>query len=225
MDEDPMTDDANRGANEPVERTEEDREFAAITEEEIWEEARDRLKIAIDAYSENRKRAKAAMLFREGDQWDHDVITSAAEDSPELTINLTDAMVQRVVNNIKQQRPRGKCHPVGDGATVDLAKVINGIGRHVEYRSEASVAYDLAGDMGVRAGWGWARLVVEYVAPDAFEKDLRILPVDNIFSVYPDPAAVMPTACDGNWLLITVMMPRTEYKRIHTRADNASWND
>ena len=129
-----MTDES-QAANEPVERTEEDREFAAIKDEDIWEEARDRLEIAAEADSDNRKRAKAAMLFREGDQWDHDVITSASEDSPELTINLTDAFVDRVVNNIKQQRPRGKCHPVGDGADIELAEIINGIGRHVEARS------------------------------------------------------------------------------------------
>src|SRR5579859_4400918 len=203
------------------------RELLAVSEREIFDEAKDRLQISLSADENNRNEAKEDLLFAEGEgHWDDDTaVTTASMETPQLTINLTDAMVQRVVNNIKQQRPRGKCHPVGDGATVDLAKVINGIGRHVEYRSEASVAYDLAGDMGVRAGWGWARLVVEYVAPDAFEKDLRILPVDNIFSVYPDPAAVMPTACDGNWLLITVMMPRTEYKRIHPRADNASWND
>ena len=80
-----MSDQIEHGANDPVQRTEEDREFAAISDEEIWSEAKDRLQIAAEAYSENRKRAKAAMLFRDGDQWDHDVVTSASEDSPETT--------------------------------------------------------------------------------------------------------------------------------------------
>ena len=51
-------------------RTEEDREFAAITESEIWTEARDRLAICEEAESDNRTRAKEAILFREGDQWE-----------------------------------------------------------------------------------------------------------------------------------------------------------
>ncbi|WP_167313403.1 portal protein [Ralstonia insidiosa] len=220
-----MTDETNRGANEPVQRTEEDREFAAITDQEIWEEARDRLQIASEAYSENRKRAKAAMLFREGDQWDHDVVTSAAEDSPELTINLTDAFVRRVVNNIKQQRPRGKCHPVGDGADVEMAEIINGIGRHIETRSEASIAYDLAAERATDAGEGYFRLIAEWESPKSFRKDLRILPIRNIFSVHMDTAAIMPSGADQNWCLISVMMPRQEYKRRYPNAANVNWND
>jgi hypothetical protein len=220
-----MTDDTNHGANEPTQRTEEDREFAAISDEEIWLEAKDRLQIAAEAYSENRKRAKAAMLFREGDQWDHDVITSASEDSPELTINLTDAFVRRVVNNIKQQRPRGKCHPVGDGADVELAEIINGIGRHVEMRSEADIAYDLAAERAVDAGEGYFRLVAEYTDPRSFQKDLRILPIRNIFSVHMDPSAMMPSGADQNWCLISVKMKRQEYKRRYPNAKNVNWND
>ena len=46
--------------------TERDTEFLAITEEEIFSEARDRLKICIDAESDNRQLAKEDMLFREG---------------------------------------------------------------------------------------------------------------------------------------------------------------
>lgn len=212
-------------ANEPVERTEEDREFAAISEQEIWEEAKDRLQIAAEAYSENRRRAEAAMLFREGDQWDHDIVTTAIDDSPELTINLTDAFVRRVVNNIKQQRPRGKCHPVGDGADVELAEIINGIGRHVETRSEASIAYDLAADCAVTAGEGYFRLIAEYESPRSFRKDLRILPIRNIFSVYMDPGAIMPSGADQTWCLITVKMKRQEYRLRYPRARNVNWND
>lgn len=217
--------DVTRGANEPVDRTEEEREFAALTDEGIWEEAKDRLKIASDAYSDNRKRAKAAMLFREGDQWDHDVITTASEDSPELTINLTDAFVRRVVNNIKQQRPRGKCHPVGDGADVELAEIINGIGRHIEVRSEADIAYDLAAERAIDAGEGYFRLIAEYTDPKSFYKDLRILPIRNIFSVDMDPAAIMPSGADQNWCIISVKMKRQEYRRRYPKAANVNWNN
>ncbi len=216
---------ADHDTNPPADRTGEDRDHPAETDQEIWEEARDRLKIAIDADGDNRQRAKAAMLFREGDQWDHDVVTTASEDSPELTINLTDAYVRRVVNNIKQQRPRGRCHPVGDGADVEMAEIINGIGRHIEVRSEADIAYDLAAERAVDAGVGYFRLIAEYIAPDSFQKDLRIMPIRNIFSVYMDPSAIMPSGSDQNWCLISVKMKRQEYKRRFPRAKNVNWND
>ena len=220
-----LTTPTEQGANEPVERTEEDREFAAISAADIWEEAKDRLQIATEANTDNHKRAEAAMLFREGDQWDHDVTTTASEDSPELTINLTDAFVRRVVNNIKQQRPRGKCHPVGDGADVELAEIINGIGRHVETRSEASIAYDLAAERAVDAGVGYFRMIAEYESPRSFRKDLRILPIPNIFSVHMDPGAILPSGADQMWCLISVKMKRQEYKRRYPKAKNVNWSD
>lgn len=206
-------------------RTDDEREFAAISDEDIWIEARDRLKISADAETDNRKRAKDAMLFREGEQWDKTPSASVSQDEIQLTINLTDMFVGRVVNNMKQQRPRGKCHPVGDGADIELAEVINGIGRHVETRSEASVAYDLAGERAVDASVGYFRLIAEYVSPRSFQKDLRILPIDNIFTVHMDPGAIMPSGADQNWCLLAVKMKREEYKRRYPNAKNVQWND
>jgi len=217
-----MTD---QSATPAADRTDEDREFAAITEKEIFEEARDRLEIANEAETDNRKRAKAAMLFREGDQWDAPSTSSVSEDEPELTINLTDSFVRRVVNNIKQQRPRGKCHPVGEGADIEIADVINGIGRHIETRSEASVAYDLAAERSVDAGFGYFRILPEYLDSRSFQTDLRILPIDNVFSVSMDPDAIMPTGADQNWCIISVKMKRQEYKRKYPNATNAGWTE
>lgn len=203
-----------------------DPEFEAITEGEIFEEAKDRLKIAADAESEFRPRAKEDMLFREGEgQWDDKPVTTISAEEPEITVNLTDAFVTRVVNNIKQQRPRGKCHPVGDGADIEIAEILNGIGRHIETRSEASVAYDSAADCAATAGLGYFRLVAEYISPRSFQKDLRILPIRNIFTVHMDPTAIMPSGADQNWCLISVKMKRQEYKRRYPTAENVSWND
>jgi hypothetical protein len=201
-----------------------DVEFDAITPSEIFTECRDRLQIGVTAEAPNRQEALADLEFCEGEQWDTAPLPSGSMEEPQLTINLTDAMVRRVVNNMKQQRPRGKCHPVGDGADINTAKVINGIGRHVEYRSSASVAYDLGGEMAVKVGFGYWRLVSEYVSPESFDQDLRILPIDNVFTVYMDPAATLPTGADADWAIITGKMKRTEYRRSHPRADNAAWN-
>lgn len=203
-------------------RTEEDREFAAITEEELWNEARDRLQICTDAESDNRTRAREATLFREGQQWD---LQPGIDDEVELTINLTDAMCDRVENNIRQQRPRGKVHPVGDGADVEIAEIINGIGRHIEERSEASVAYDAASSQALDGGWGYFRLIAEYLNPRSFQKELRILSIRNAFTVYMDPAAIMPHGGDQNWCLISVKMKRQEYRRRYPTAPNVSWAD
>lgn len=205
-----------------------DYDIDAISQEDIFQEAKDRLELCNTSESENRDRGKVDILFREGDpsvHWDSDYVTSTSMEEPQLVINLTDALCQRVENNIKQQRPRGKCHPVGEGATMEIADLINGIGRHVEYRSEASVAYDQAAKSAITNGWGYFRLIAEYVHPKSFQKDLRILPIRNVFTVYMDPSSIMPTGADAGWCLISVKMKRTEYKRRFPRAENVDWNN
>jgi hypothetical protein len=202
-----------------------DRDFAALTDRDIWEEAKDRLKVATDADSDNRSRAREAIAFREGEQWDQVPGGSVSQDEPELTINLTDAMCDRVENNIRQQRPRGKVHPVGDGADVEIAEIINGIGRHIEARSEASVAYDMAAAAAINGGFGFFRLVAEFLTPKSFQKDLRILPIRNQFTVSMDPSAIMPHGGDSMWTIISVKMKRLEYKRRYPKAQNATWAD
>lgn len=202
----------------------EEKDKLAVKEKEIWEEARDRLKLAEDAESSNRKLAKQDLIFREGNQWDKKPVTSASLDTIELTINLTDPLVRRVVNNMKQQRPRGKCHPVGDGADVETAQVINGICRHIEYRSNASVAYDTGGEMAVTMGWGYWRIINEYAAPDSFDQEIRILPIRNPFTVYLDPSSIMPDGSDAQWGIISVKIKKTEYRRLYGNEPKVSWS-
>lgn len=201
-----------------------DKDKLALADKEIWEEAKERLKLADDAEADNRKLAKADLIFREGDQWDKKPTQSASLESIELTINLTDPMVRRVVNNMKQQRPRGKCHPVGDGADVETANVINGLGRHIEYRSNASVAYDTGGEMAVSMGWGYWRVINEYAAPDSFDQEIRILPIRNTFTVWLDPGSIMPDGSDANWAIISIKMKRTEYRRLYGKDPKIAWN-
>jgi hypothetical protein len=202
-----------------------DNDKLATNDKAIWEEARDRLKLCQDAEAKNRQLAKADLIFREGEQWDKRPYETTASMNPiELTINLTDPLVRRVVNNMKQQRPRGKCHPVSDGADVETAQVINGIGRHIEYRSAASVAYDNGGEMAVTMGWGYWRLINEYAAPDSFDQEIRILPIFNPFTVYLDPSSIMPDGSDAKWGLISTKMKRTDYRRLYGLIEGAvSW--
>lgn len=205
---------------------ERDDDILAISEDEIFDEARARLQIWNDSELDNNNLAKDDQLFREGlNHWDNDLVTTESQESPELVINFTDTLVGRVVNSIAEREPRGKCHPIGDGADQEKADIINGLGRHVEYRSEASVAYDIAVDNAVTYGWGWARLIAEFAAPNSFDKEIRIVPIMNSFSVAADPSAIMPTACDMRWCIISLMMPRTEYKRLYPRAPNVAWTD
>ncbi len=206
--------------------TERDPDFDAISPADIFEEARDRLETCLTSETENRNEAKEDILFREGVHdvhWDSPGVTTMSEAQPELVINLTDALCQRVENNMLEQQRAGKAHPVGDGGDIEIAEIINGIGRHVEVRSEAEVAYAQASKSAITNGWGYFRLIAEWVSPKSFQKDLRILPIRNVFTVYMDPASIMPSGSDQGWCIVSQLMKRTEYKRRYPRAENVDW--
>jgi hypothetical protein len=60
--------------------------------------------------------------------------------------------------------PQRQGHPADDNADVAVAEIFNGIIRHIEYMSDADVAYDTACDNQVTYGEGYIRLLTEYCA-------------------------------------------------------------
>lgn len=196
----------------------------ATTDDGIWRECAERLRICVAAESENRIKGIEAKRFRWGDQWDADVRNTRKIDGrPALTINHTNTFCQRQENTLRQQRPRIKCHPVGDGADIDTAGVVNGLIRHIEDRSTASVAYDTGVKNAVDIGWGYWRIVSEYIDPRSFDQELLVRPIRNPFTVYMDPSSVMPDGRDQYWCIISETMKRSEYKRRYPKAKNCEW--
>jgi adenylate kinase family enzyme len=196
-------------------------EKQATTDEEIFLECKERLRIAVEAENENRAKGVEAIAFRDGLQWPDDLYNQRKIDKrPSLTINHTNTFVRRVVNNMRQERPRIKVHPVGDGADVAKAQVIAGLIRHIENISNASIAYDTGGESAVTIGWGYWRVMTDYVKGDSFDQELKIVPIRNTFTVYLDPTSVMPAGEDADWAVITYKMKRQDYKRAYPDADN-----
>jgi hypothetical protein len=72
-----------------------------------------------------------------------------------------------VTNEQRQNRPSGKVIPADDNADVAVAEVFDGMVRHIEYMSDADVAYDTACDNQVTYGEGYIRLLTEYCATTA----------------------------------------------------------
>jgi hypothetical protein len=152
------------------------------------------------------------LKFRFGEQWPVEIINSRKlQERPRLTINETDSYVRQVVNQIRQQRPRIKVHPIDSRATKKVAEVLSGLTRHVEVNSNAANAYDLAADFAVTMGEGYWRLRADYVREDSFDQDIYIDPVQNPFGVYFDTNSVLPDGSDAQRAAIAEMMPKREF--------------
>lgn len=160
------------------------------------------------------------------EQWDPEVIEERDEEGrPHLTDNKLPAFVHQVCNNQRQNRPAVVTSPVGDGADEATSEVLQGIIRHIEYKSDADSAYDTATEFAVRGGFGYIRVLTQYEDPLSFNQEIVIGRVENPFSVYMDPAACQPDRSDAMWCQIGDWLHKDEYKLKYGKTDLASETD
>jgi hypothetical protein len=186
---------------------------------------RSRFTMALAAYSESREDELDDLRFMAGSpdnqwQWPADVLATRGSVQgqtinarPCLTINKLPQHVRQVTNEQRQNRPSPKVIPADDNADVAVAEVFDGIIRHIEYMSDADVAYDTACDNQVVYGEGYIRILTEYTRDDSFDQDLKIGRIRNSFSVYMDPTIQDPCGSDAKWCFITEDLLKAEYER------------
>lgn len=177
---------------------------------------RKRYRLCVEADKDNRDRAKEALAFRNLDQWD-DKTKNDRQNDPEgarpcLVVDKLNQHIQQVVNDERQNRPQIKVRPVDDKGDVEVAKIYDGIIRHIQDRSHADVAYDTGFECAVDGGFGWWRVLTEYCDPLSFEQDIRIKRVRNRFSVYLDPARQEPDGSDAKYGFILYRDSREDFK-------------
>ena len=189
--------------------------------------ARSRLDMAISALSESREDEIDDLKFYAGSpdnhwQWPADVLATRGavqgqtiNARPCLTINKLPQHVRQVTNDQRQNRPTGKVIPADDKADIDVAQVFNGMVRHIEYISDADVAYDTACENQVSYGEGYIRILTEYCDDNTFDQDIKIGRVRNSFSVYMDPTIQDPCGADAKWCFVTEDISKADYQRMY----------
>jgi len=189
--------------------------------------ARSRLDMAISALSESREDEIDDLKFYAGSpdnrwQWPADVLATRGavqgqtiNARPCLTINKLPQHVRQVTNDQRQNRPSGKVIPADDHADIEVAEIFNGMVRHIEYISDADVAYDTACENQVSYGEGYIRVLTEYCDENTFDQDIKIGRVRNSFSVYMDPTIQDPTGADAKWCFITEDVTKDEYQLMY----------
>jgi hypothetical protein len=195
------------------------------SDSDILTVARARLDMAVSALAESREDEIDDLRFYAGSpdnhwQWPADVLATRGavqgqtiNARPTLTINKLPQHVRQVTNDMRQNRPGAKVIPVDDNADVQVAEIFNGMIRHIEYISDADVAYDTACENQVAYGEGYITLMTEYCEPNTFDQDIKIGRIRNSFSVYMDPLIQDPTGADAKYCFITEDLTKAEYER------------
>ena len=191
---------------------------------------RHRFTVAQAAYSDSREDELDDLRFMAGSpdnawQWPADVLATRGavqgqtiNARPCLTINKLPQHVRLVTNEQRQNRPTARVIPADENADPEVAEIFDGIVRHIEYMSDADVAYDTACDNQVTYGEGYIRILTEYTKEDSFEQDIKIGRVRSSFSVYMDPMIQDPCGQDANYCFITEDIPKAEYERMYPDA-------
>ena len=134
---------------------------------------RERFAGATAAWSDTRESELDDLRFLAGSpdnqwQWPEDVLSTrgavqgqSINARPTLTINKLPQHVKQVTNEQRQNRPACKVIPVDDKADIEVAEIFDGIIKHIEYKSNADIAYDTACENQVTYGEGYIRIISE----------------------------------------------------------------
>jgi len=177
----------------------------------LLKRAKDRYKVIEEYWADNRKRALDDIKFRAGDQWP-EAMKKRRDDSnrPALVLDKINQYVRQVVNDGRQNRPAIKFRPKGEGDE-DVADAFQGLTRSILMASNADQAFDTALDHSVGHGFGYFRVLTEYVSPKSFDQEIRIERVRNSLAVLlaPHQSADGSDAEDG---FVVDTMPKSVYK-------------
>jgi hypothetical protein len=180
--------------------------------DDIVKEALEAFEIVQDAETDNRKHAEDDIEFaRLSCQWpDWAKNQRTLEQRPCLTFNKLGPVIRQVINDSRMNRPATSVHPVDGHADKDTAEVLTGLIRNIEASSDADIAYDTAVENAVSGGFGYWKINTEYalnaidedgirsMGESAFDQNLFIRAVPNIFSIYGDPYS--QAADSSDWM-------------------------
>ena len=201
--------------NSRLDVTEEDKtsEDEQQKKEKFLQLAKKRFKLSAEAEMEQRSDALDDQKFRVGDQWPFEVKSRRDQDGrPCLTVNRIPQFLRQVTNEQRQNRPGIQINPIGDGADVKTAEVIEGLIRHIE-SNDADIAYDTAFDFAAATGGpGAIRVMTDYVDENSFDQEIKIVRVMNPMTVYWDPNSQDPAGRDLNWVFIVEDLTKEEFE-------------
>jgi hypothetical protein len=194
-----------------------------LSDDALLKEIRDYCDEAIRADAHNRAPAVADLQFLVGEQWPEDIRRQRQlEGRPCLTFNRLPTFLHQVTNDQRQNKPGIKTHPVDGGADIKRSEINQGVIRHIEYTSNADIAYDTAVNSAAAIGFGFWRLITEYESPMSFDQVIRYQRIRDSLKVFMDPASTEADGSDQKRCAIIRDVPRREFKRQYPDAEMAT---
>ena len=190
------------------------------------ERATKRFKNVVDRDRENRRAAleDTKFVYVAGNQWPEDVRAARAlADDPCLEFPQLKQFVNQVINDQRQNRPGIRVHAAAGQGSKEVAEILQGMVRHIEYDSNAEAAYDGGFQHAVVGGRGYWRIVTEYEASKSFNQKICIRRIPDPQTVYMDVDFQEPDGSDSNYCFVTEELTEDEFEERYPKADALSW--
>ena len=192
--------------------------------------ARFRMAETADAANIRTFREDREFVYHDDKQWDG---ADARGDRPKVTVNRLQVFARNITNEARESPAAIKTHPVDEYGDIHLARVIDGLIRHVEHDSNASDVYAAAFEDAVTGGFGYFRITTEYEREDSFYQCPKIKRILDPLTVKIDPFHEDPSGADARWAILHTRYSEGEFKRTWPDAepinsygsDNAFWVD
>lgn len=184
-----------------------------MKEDAIIRLARERLDEAYSADQTHRERAEDDLRFVVGDQWpENERQEREADNRPCLTINIMAQNVRQVTGQIRSLNPAIKVAAADSAANKDTAEIIEGMIRHIEYKSDAQSVYEASTESAAACSIGFWRVRADYAEGMTFDQEAVIERIYNPFSVFFDPFAKHPTRMDARYAFVVEEMAKEDFK-------------
>ena len=193
----------------------------------ILETARDRMREARDAELPHIERAEQDLRFASGEeQWpEAERAIRESEGKPTLTFNAMPQYVRKVCGQLRAMNPAIKVSPGDNEASEEVAEIIEGLVREIEYRSDAQTVYEGAAESAVQCGIGHFRIRADYCDAETFDQHILIERIFNPFAVFYDPKARKPDRSDAEFAFIAEEMRQEEFEKQYPKASVEGFKD
>ncbi len=136
---------------------------------------------------------------------------------PLFVVNKLIQYVKQVTNEMRQTNIACQVSPVDNGADVPKAKIRKSVIRAIERVSNATYAYQYAGEEAVTGGMGAFRIITQYVSDKSFDQTIAVRRILDASTVYAGPC-IEPDYSDATWFIIE--QKRDKFKRNTPEFDN-----
>lgn len=201
----------------PVQRSDsnsvadEDKNPSQLDDKKLLVRIRERCTAMIEGDRENRQDAKDDIRFvsKPGEQWDAKV-KAARNGRPCYEFDKLSIKAQRVINEMRANRPAGKVRAVEDSDKA-TASVREGLCRNIANVSDLDTICDYAGVYQTEGGMGAWRVTTEYVKNALKKQRIRAEAIPNPFCLYWDECSTDPLKRDSrDWCLLDTL-PNSQY--------------